>query len=92
MNMELTYCNTAVRDLTDIYTQLPRADVFVTPVPSSQCYRPTQHLIPQNFQPYSQQNICLSIISVKGLLLRLIQGKYRDNKAIVTQNNIHWFL
>ena len=57
------------------------------------CYRPAQHrkqLIPQNFQPYSRQNNSLSIISVqKGILLRLVQGEYEDNKASVTDNNIH---
>ena len=58
------------------------------PVPSGHCYRPDQHhkqLIPQNFQPYSRQNISLLIVSVqKGLLLRLVQGEYGDNKANVT--------
>ena len=58
------------------------------PVPSSHCYRPAQHhkqLIPLNFQPCGRQNISLSIVLVqKGLLLRLVQGEYRDNKASVT--------
>ena len=58
------------------------------PVPSSRCYRPAQHhkqLISHKFQPYGRQNISLSIVLVrKGLLLRLVQGEYEDNKAIVT--------
>ena len=47
-------------------------------VPSSQFYRPAQHhkqLIPHNFQPYSQQNICLLIVLVQeGFLLKLVQA------------------
>ena len=64
-----------------------------SPVPYSHCYRPTQHnkrLIPQNFQHYGRQNISLLIVSVyKGFLLRLVQGKYGDNKATVAYNNNH---
>ena len=56
-------------------------------VSSSHCYRPTQHnkrLIPQNFQPHGRQNITLLIVSIqKGLLPRLLQGKYGDNKVTV---------
>ena len=55
------------------------------PVPSNHYYRPAKHhkqLIPQNFQPYSRQNINLSIISIKkGLLLRLVQA----NTEIIRQ-------
>ena len=54
------------------------------PVPSSHCYRPAQHrkqLIPQNFRPYSRQNISLSIVSVqKGLLG---SGLYKANTEII---------
>ena len=57
------------------------------PVASSHCYRPAQHnkrLIPQNFQPLGRQNIRTLIVSVqKGLLLRLLQGQYGDNKVTV---------
>ena len=58
------------------------------PVSSSYCYRAAQHhkqLIPLKFQLYSRQNISLSIDLVQNrLLLRLVQGKYGDNKASVT--------
>ena len=58
-----------------------------TPVPSSHYYRPAQYnkrLIPRNFQPYGRQKISPLIVSVqKGLILRLLQGQYGDNKATV---------